>query len=73
MHGCVYINPTRKQGYDAVVYLWVRDSEFEKGLDPILIDAVKEWVADDWLSQKVAYPGRTVDWESWEAIPELPR
>ena len=71
--GCVYINPTRKQGYDAVVYLWVRDSEFEKGLDPILFDAVKEWVANEWPFQKVAYPGRTVDWESWEAIPELPR
>ena len=71
--GCVYINPTRKQRYDAVVYLWVRDSEFEKGLDPILFDAVKQWVANDWPFQKVAYPGRTVDWESWEAMPELPR
>ena len=71
--GCVYINPTRKQGYDAVVYLWVRDSEFEKGLDPILFDAVKEWLANDWPLQKVAYPGRTVDWETWETIPELPR
>ena len=71
--GCVYINPTRKQGYDAVVYLWVRDSEFEKGLDPILFDAVKEWVANEWPFQKVAYPGRTVGWESWETIPELPR
>jgi hypothetical protein len=24
--GCVYINPTRKRGYDAVVYLWARQS-----------------------------------------------
>ncbi len=71
--GCVYINPTRKRGYDAAVYLWVRDSEFEKGLDPILFDAVKEWIANDWPFRKVAYPGRTVDWESWEAIQELPR
>ncbi|MCZ6651548.1 MAG: GNAT family N-acetyltransferase [Planctomycetota bacterium] len=71
--GCVYINPTRKRGYDAAVYLWVRDSEFEKGLDPILFNAVKEWIANDWPFRKVAYPGRTVDWESWEAIQELPR
>jgi len=71
--GCVYINPTRKRGYDAAVYLWVRDSEFEKGLDPILFDAVKKWIASDWPLEKVAYPGRTVDWNSWQAIPELPR
>ena len=32
--GCVYIYPTRKQGYDAEIYLWVRESEYEKGLDP---------------------------------------
>jgi hypothetical protein len=71
--GCVYINPTRKREYDAAVYLRVRDSEFEKGLDPILFDAVKEWIANDWPFRKVAYPGRTVDWESWKAIQELPR
>ena len=71
--GCIYINPTRKRGYDAAVYLWVRDSEFEKGMDPILFDAVKEWLASDWPFRKVAYPGRTVDWESWESMQEVPR
>jgi hypothetical protein len=71
--GCVYINPTLKRGYDAAVYLWVRDSEFEKGLDSILFDAVKKWMDNDWPFLKVAYPGRTVDWASWEAIKELPR
>ena len=43
--GCVYISPTRKQGYDAEVYLWVRKSEFEKGLDSVLFEAVKDWAA----------------------------
>ena len=71
--GCVYCNPTRKRGYDAAVYLWVRDSEIEKGLDPILFHAVKEWLANDWPFQKVAYPGRAIDWESWKALQELPR
>ena len=70
--GCVYINPTRKRGYDAAIYLWVRDSEFEKGLDSILFDAVKRWMDNDWPFLKVAYPGRSVDWTSWEAIKELP-
>ena len=31
--GCVYVNPTSKRGFDAEVYLWVRQSELEGGLD----------------------------------------
>jgi len=53
--GCVYINPTRKREHDAAVFLWVRDSEFKRGLDPILLDAVKEWITNEWLFRKVAY------------------
>jgi heme oxygenase len=68
--GCVYVNPTGKRGYDAVAYLWVRDSEFQKGLDPILFDAVRTWLARDWPFRQVAFPGRVIDWESWDALAE---
>ncbi len=68
--GCVYIDPTPKNGYDAEAYLWVRKSELEKGLDPILLKAVKEWVARKWPFKNVAYPGRDIDWKKWDATPE---
>ena len=68
--GCVYIVPTRKRGYDAEVYLWVRQSELKKGLDAVLFDAVKGWVKTVWPFENVAYPGRYVDWKAWEALPE---
>jgi hypothetical protein len=71
--GCIYINPTRKRGYDAVVYLWVRESEVDKGLDPVLFQAVKEWVSKEWPFENVAFPGRDVDWKTWEALPEEKR
>ena len=71
--GCVYIDPTRKRGYDAEVYLWVRESELEKGLDPVLFQAVKQWIAKEWPFKKVAFPGREVDWETWGALPEEKR
>lgn len=71
--GCVYIDPTRKRGYDAEVSLWVRASEFDKGLDPILYQAVKQWIAKEWPFRKVAFPGREVDWKTWEALPEEKR
>lgn len=68
--GCVYIVPTRKHGYDAEVYLWVRQSEFNNGLDAILFDAVKGWLKTVWPFKKAAYPGRGIDWKAWEEEPE---
>ena len=68
--GCVYINPTRKQGFDAVVFLWARESELPGGLEARLHAAVKDWVAKEWPFKKVSFPGRGVAWEAWRAIPE---
>lgn len=71
--GCVYINPTSKRGYDAVVYLWARQSELGGGLETRLHTAVKEWVAKEWPFKSVAYPGREIGWDAWQAIPEEKR
>lgn len=68
--GCVYIVPTTKRGYDAEVYLWVRKSEYDKGLDPALFEAVKRWIAETWPFKRVACPGRDINWETWQALPE---
>lgn len=66
--GCVYIDPCPKQGYDAEVYLWVRQSTFEDGLDPVLFQTIREWISHDWPFEKVAYPGREIPWEAWEEM-----
>lgn len=71
--GCVYINPTRKQGYDAVVYLWARQSELGSGLEDRLYAAVRAWMAKEWPFKKVAFPGRDVAWETWRKIPNEKR
>jgi len=68
--GCVYINPTRKRGYDAAVHLWARQSELAGGLETRLYAAVREWVAKEWPFAKVAFPGRDIDWDEWQAIPD---
>ena len=57
--GCVYIFPSNNSDSDAEIYMWVRKSEFEKGLDPILFETVKKWVRQKWPFKKVIYPGRT--------------
>jgi hypothetical protein len=71
--GCVYINPTPKRGYDAVVYLWARQSELKGGLEARLYAAVREWIAKEWPFKKVAYPGREIDWATWQSIPDEKR
>jgi hypothetical protein len=71
--GCVYVNPTRKRGFDASVTLWARQSELAGGLEERLAAAVKEWIAKEWPFESVAYPGRGLDWEKYRALPDLPR
>jgi len=56
--GCVYINPAHNMDADAVVVMWVRQSEYDQGLDTVLFQAVKKWIDSVWTFAKVFYPGR---------------
>ncbi len=56
--GCVYINPPRWADADAQVRMWVRQSEYDKGLDGVLFREVKHWIEELWPFDTVAYPGR---------------
>lgn len=67
--GCVYIEPTQREGHDAVVYLWARESELAGGLESRLHATVKDWIRARWPFRSVGYPGRDVSWEAWRAIP----
>ena len=68
--GCVYIEPTRKRDYDAVVYLWARQSVLASGLEERLLVVVKGWLNSSWPFARVAFPGREIDWELWCDAPE---
>lgn len=67
--GCVYISPSRKQGYDAMVRVWVTKDQFDKGLEGTLIPEVKTWMAAKWPFAKVAWPKRDIPNEEWTALP----
>jgi hypothetical protein len=66
-NGCIYIEPSSNSNYEAMVYLWVRQSEVESGLDQHLFETVRTWISEKWPFQKVAYPGRTISWEDWRS------
>ena len=56
--GCVYINPSETAASDAVVVMWVRQTEYDKGLDEILFNKVRDWISSVWPFTTVDYPGR---------------
>ena len=56
--GCVYINKGIG-GPDAAVFMWVRRSVHDAGLDSLLEAAVREWMERDWPFEWIVYPGRT--------------
>jgi hypothetical protein len=67
---CVYVNPSKKQGYDAMVRIWVTEQGAKDGLDPIVEAKVREWVKQKWPFKKVIYPGRDITISEWNALPE---
>lgn len=68
--GCVYVEPTRRRGYDAEVFLWARQSELAGGLEQRLHVAVRTWIDRAWPFEAAAFPGRDVAWDAWRALPE---
>ena len=55
------INPSQNSQADTEVLMWVRESEFEKGLDSVLFQAVNVWLKNMWPFKSVMYPGKIVD------------
>ncbi|MFT4720531.1 MAG: hypothetical protein ACI9SB_001703 [Candidatus Azotimanducaceae bacterium] len=66
--GSVYVYPSTIEGYDAVVKMWVTKAEYDAGFDAELYAWATHWVQTDWSFEKVAYPGRAIGWESWDAL-----
>lgn len=66
--GCVYVYPSDIEGYDAVVTLWVTKAEYDAGFDAELYAWATQWVSQKWPFKRVAYPGRSIDWETWDAM-----
>lgn len=56
--GCLYIDPPNTTDYDAEIMMWVRQSEFDPGLDDILFSAVRKWIKITWPFKSVLYRGR---------------
>ena len=68
--GCVHVDPPEKAGYDAEVWRWVRVSELGTGLDAEPYATARRWVEERWPFRRVAYPGRELPLDRYEALPD---
>jgi len=66
--GSVYVAPSPVGDYDAVVRLWVTKERYDAGFDAELYTWVTNWVRAAWPFTKVAYPGRSIDWQTWDRL-----
>ena len=66
--GSVYVSPSPVPGYDAIVRLWVTKADYDAGFDAELYQWVTTWIRTQWPFAKVAYPGRTIEWGTWDAL-----
>lgn len=66
--GSVYVSPSPVPPYDAMVRLWVTKADYDAGFDAELYQWVTRWVQADWPFRNVAYPGRAIDWVTWDAM-----
>jgi hypothetical protein len=53
---CVYVNPSKKQGYDASVRFLMTERGLKENLQPVLEQKVREWIESRWPFARVAYP-----------------
>ena len=54
--GCLYIDPAEDELHDADVSSWVTSSRAE--MDPVVWNAVREWLAEKWPFENFAYSSR---------------
>jgi hypothetical protein len=54
--GCAYINPS--ETHDARVWMWVRKSAWDNGLDPVIEASLREWVSRYWPFQRIDWGDR---------------
>jgi hypothetical protein len=70
---CVYVNPSKKQGYQATVRFLMTERGAKENLQPLIEATVREWIKTSWPFSKVAFPGLDVSMSEWNALPDTGR
>jgi hypothetical protein len=71
---CVYVNPSKKTGYDVQVRIWISKPGADPAFDKELEAATRDWIKAKWPfgDKKVAFPGTSeMPMDKWNALPDL--
>ena len=68
--GSVYISPSKKEGYDAVVRMWVTENQALIGFDTRLLNEVRVWLRTKWPFKKIAYVGSDISRDEFARLPD---
>jgi hypothetical protein len=66
---CTYIQPSKKQGYDAVVRFLMTEQGVNEKLPPLLQAKMREWLKTEWPFAKVVLLGVDVSMADYNALP----
>lgn len=69
--GGLYVNPTKKRNYDALVLMW-STPDAPEGLDAEVYEALRIWMKEWTCFTKVGFPGREMSFEEWDKVAEQP-
>lgn len=65
--GSLYVSRSPVLAYDAMVQMWVTKAEYDAGFDAELYRWAQGWIAQSWPFARVAFPGRAIGWDEWDA------
>ncbi len=54
------------------IHLVLRQDGVEATLEVLLLADIRSWLADAWPFSNVAFPGRDISWQEWNALPDRP-
>jgi hypothetical protein len=54
--------------FDAQVYFWLTAEAKDIGLEAAVQREAKRWLEVEWTLKSLAFPGRTIAWDAWEAL-----
>jgi hypothetical protein len=64
----VYVRPSDKRGYGAVIWSWVTKTKIDAGFGDEFYARTQLWVKESWPFEEVAYPVQSIVWTARDKL-----
>lgn len=66
--GCIYLLPVHDDDYDVQVFYWTVEEASRQGWEEELGEDLREWLTDEWPFRTMVFPGRDMDWDTYNRL-----